>query len=211
VTVVDTAEGPSFPFLSLATPPCFTLGSEILTPRGNIAIEDLEVGDEVVTLDHGIQQIRWIGRKRFPNSFLQLNHDFRPIVIKAHAFGPDMPSRATRLSRQHRVKISGWRAEMLFGEDEILVPISKLINDDTILTDSRSIDVEYFHLLFDQHEIIFADGLASESYLANSINDNCAETARELLAIFPELPNARRIQTAARPCYSDKRTALLFT
>lgn len=204
--VITTTEGPSHAYSALATPPCFSADTWIETPRGPIRIDDLAVGDLVMTADHGAQSIRWIGRTHLPAAALARNPEFRPITIRRGAFGPGHPFRDTSLSPQHRVLIADWRAQMYFGEDEVLVPAKKLVNDLTILRDHSARGVTYFHLAFDRHEVIWGDGLASESYLPGS-GDSPA-TQAEITALFGDAPINATVQ-AARVCVADKRAGLL--
>lgn len=211
LTVIGTSEGPNVLYADLASPPCFTAGCQLDAPDGPVLIEALQVGDLVNTLDHGAQQIRWIGSHRLPHAALTANPNFRPVVIRAHALGGGQPARDMRVSPQHRVLVTGWQAELLFGEDEILVPVVKLLNDRTITWDHAADGVVYFHIMFDQHEIVFADGLACESYLPGVCEADASETQREVEALFPELSASDVKQTSARTCISDKRTSVLGT
>lgn len=106
-------------------PPCFTAGTRIETPDGAQRIEDLEIGDLVVTKDHGPQMIRWIGRREVAGQ-----GDFAPILFKAGSIGNTAD---LRVSPQHRMLLQDWRAELFFGEDEVLIPANKLCNDGSIL------------------------------------------------------------------------------
>ncbi|HRM76542.1 MAG TPA: Hint domain-containing protein, partial [Paracoccus sp. (in: a-proteobacteria)] len=103
------------------------------------------------------------------------------------------------LSPQHRVLISGPKARMLFGEDEALVPAKGLVNDRDILVKAGGM-VEYFHILLDQHEVIFANGIPVESlYLGAQALKGLERAAREeVLALFPELEQGQ-VPDAARP------------
>lgn len=161
------------------TPPCFTPGTLILTPTGARPVEQLSVGDRVITRDHGAQRIRWIGRRRMPG-----RGRFAPIRFMAGALGN---TRAMRVSPQHRMLVQGWRAELFFGTEEVLVAAKHLVNGDTIHIDPSD-TVEYIHLLFDRHEIIYAEDCPSESFHPGEhIMDSDQAIRDELLAIFPEL------------------------
>jgi Ca2+-binding RTX toxin-like protein len=177
---------------------CFTRGSRILTAEGEKAIEDLAAGDLVLTMDHGYQPIRWIG-----SSIVEGKGRFAPIVIEAGTLGN---SRTLRVSPQHRMLLSGWQAELLFDEPEVLVAAKLLVNDHTIRAEEAA-EVEYFHMLFDAHEIVYAEGAPSESFHPGHVGWGAlAEAAREeILSLFPQLedmdftaygPSARRSLTA---------------
>ncbi|WP_162617684.1 Hint domain-containing protein [Yoonia maritima] len=208
LTVLSSQEGPSNPYTTLASPPCFTRGCRLETPFGLMAVEDIKVGDLVLTLDHGPQTVRWIGATRLPRAALVANPKFCPILVKQNAFAAGQPECDMRLSPQHRVLITDWRAELLFGEDEILVPVTKLKNDHTIVVDQCLDGVEYYHVMFDQHQIVQCDGLWTESYLPGVAEIDATATQKEIEALFPELVIAGG-QSAVRICVSDKRTSVI--
>lgn len=159
---------------------CFAAGTMIDTAEGEKAIESLQVGDLVRTADHDYQPIRWIG-----SSKVAATGNVAPILIKAGALGN---TRDLKVSPQHRMLLGGWQAEMLFGDDEVLVAAKHLVNDSTIVRVEGG-DVEYFHMLFDTHEIVFAEGAPSESFHPGEVGWGAlAEEAREeILDLFPEL------------------------
>ena len=209
LTVIASYEGPSNPYTSLATPPCFVQGSLIDTPDGPKPIETLAAGDWVETYDNGPQQIRWIGSTFFPAAVLDREPAFRPVKIAPHAFGPNQPYRTSYVSPQHRILIEDWRAAMFFGEDEILVPAKKLINDLTVLPAQMDGGVTYFHILFDRHEIVWADGLKSESYFLGNSTADTDPTAAEIIAIFPQLAAQCSRHKLARPLADNKLSRVL--
>lgn len=160
-------------------PPCFTTGTMIATPGGQAVIETLKAGDLIETMDHGPQVLRWIGRKSIAGT-----REFAPIRIEAGSLGND---RTLLVSPEHRMLITGWKAELLFGEAEVLVAAKHLVGHPGI---SRTpvAEIEYLHLLFDRHEIVFAEGAPSESFYPNSILLEQDRTLRdEIEAIFPEM------------------------
>ena len=163
---------------------CFTSGSKIETANGPVEIENLSVGDMIATRSNGMQAIRWIGSRK-----IRARGDQAPIVFTKGALGND---RDLRVSPGHRMLITGWRAEVLFGKNEVLVAAKDLVNGDTIYRD-EDVVVEYYHLLFDRHEIITAEGIPSESFHpALAGLDNLDIAARdEIFALFPELRDAR--------------------
>jgi hypothetical protein len=207
LTVTGTFEGPSVPYANLAVPPCFTPGTRICTPDGLLDVADLTVGDRILTMDHGLQTIRWIGRTELPAAVLATNPKFRPVLIEKDALGEGLPFQDMQVSPQHRILVSGWRAELMFGSVEILVPAIKLCNGKAIRQIIGDKPVTYIHLLFDAHEVIWSDGIPSESYLP-AVDDKSA-MAVEICDLFPRLADAATMMTAARPCVSDRRAAVL--
>ena len=171
--------------------PCFVRGTLIRTDRGERAVEDLAVGDRIITADHGAQEIRWIGARE-----VAAKDNFAPICVARGALGND---RDLWLSPQHRVLISGDKARLLFGKDEALVAVKALVNDRDILVKPGG-TVEYFHILLDRHEVIFANGAAAESlYLGGQALRGLAPDARqEIMTLFPELEQGVP-QNGARP------------
>lgn len=193
-----------------ATVPCFTPGTTILTPAGEIPVEHLTVGDEVVTLDHGAQPLRWISTREVTAAELALRPHFNPIFIASGALAPGVPARDLTVSPQHRMLIEGAQAEMLFGTSEVLAAALNLANDRTILR-QRPQGVTYVHLLFDTHEIICANGAWSESFQpgAATMAGMGAAQRQELLALFPELADHREPFAAARLSLKSYEAALL--
>ncbi|EET46529.1 type I secretion target repeat protein [Thalassobium sp. R2A62] len=159
---------------------CFTRGTLIKTDQGERPIEELAAGDMVLTMDHGYQPIRWIG-----SSKRAATGDLAPILIRRGALGND---RDLRVSPQHRMLLQGWQAELLFGEVEVLATAKSLLNDQTILRDEGG-EVEYFHMLFDTHEIIYAEGCPSESFHPGQQGWKALDQATrdEILTLFPQL------------------------
>ena len=164
---------------------CFTCGAMIRTPGGNVALEDLSAGDLVSMMDNGAQPTRWIGRRALSAGMLDATPRLRPVKIAKGAFGN---SRDLLVSPQHRMLLSGNRAEMLFGVDEVLASAKDLIDGDTIYG-GPSDDVEYFHILFDEHEIIFAEDAPTESFHPGqqALNTTTRRAQAEILEVFPEL------------------------
>ncbi|MBI1220905.1 MAG: type I secretion protein [Rhodobacteraceae bacterium] len=160
-------------------PPCFTPGTLIATPQGDRAVETLQPGDLVLTQDHGPQMLRWIGQRQVIG-----RGDFAPVRIAAGALGN---RRDLLVSPQHRMLVGGWRAQLFFGADEVLVAARHLVNDTTIRVQPRP-QVTYIHLLFDRHEVIFAEGAATESfYPGETILAGDAALRSEIVSLFPEL------------------------
>lgn len=169
--------------------PCFTAGTRIQTPSGLVSVELLKVGHWVETIDNGPQQIRWIGRRKLSKFELTENPKLKPVRILAHALGKQVPSRDLLVSRQHRMFVSSKIAERMFGKSDVLVSAIKLTELPGIFIDEDLEEVEYVHLLFDQHEIVLAEGAPSESlYMGpEALKTVSSEAQDEILAIFPTL------------------------
>jgi hypothetical protein len=184
--------------------PCFVAGSRVATPQGPIPIEDIAVDDLVLTLDHGPQPVRWHGVRT-----VAAYGAMAPVHIPAGALGDHG---ALAVSPQHRLHVSGWRAELYAGEDEVLVKAIHLVRAGR-LWQSEGGMVTYHHLLFDRHEIICAEGLWSESFFPGpaALVGHDAETQAELFSLFPDLPldPAQGYGPAARPEATFPVAALL--
>ena len=155
-------------------------GSLIATRRGAVPVEELVVGDEVITMDSGFQPIRWIG-----STVARAEGRLAPVVFRRGALGN---ARDLRVSPQHRMLVRGWHVELMFGKQEALVPAKALINDETVFQLEGG-SVEYFHIMFDQHELIYSEGIPSESFHPGHIGlgSFAEETREEILQLFPQL------------------------
>ncbi|MCZ7675779.1 MAG: Hint domain-containing protein [Roseovarius sp.] len=215
LTVISAHEGPGdsgqpvIPVDDLVVP-CFTPGTLIDTPRGRVPVETLAVGDTVTTLGHGAQAIRWLGRVTLGAGQLAAAPRLRPIRLRAGALGPGRPDRDMLLSPQHRLMVGGWRAELHFGEAECLIAACHLVDRQNIAPAWDVQSVTYIHFLFDRHEIVFADGLATESFLPGPMTlDALSEQSRnELLELFPDLAG-NSAPRAARPLIKGWEARLL--
>ena len=134
---------------------CFTAGTRILTPRGPRPVEDLRPGDLVITRDNGPQPLRWAGRRTVAGK-----GDFAPIRFDTGALGNTRP---LLVSPQHRMLHRSSMAALYFNSPEVLLSAKHMINGGSI-TQADCDSVTYLHLLFDRHEIIFAEGAPSESF-----------------------------------------------
>ncbi|OAN81002.1 hypothetical protein A8B78_09965 [Jannaschia sp. EhC01] len=170
--------------------PCFTKGTLILTPKGKVPVEYLRVGDLVCTMDRGPQPIRWIGSRNVVLGRAGSGSDvLRPVRIRAGALGNGLPTRDLLVSRQHRMLISSRIAARMFHSPRVLAAAIKLVALPGIQVDEAVHHVAYLHLMFDQHEVIFAEDAPTESlYLgAEALKALGAEAWREILSLFPEL------------------------
>lgn len=186
---------------------CFAPGTKILTPDGLRAVQDLREGDAVQTKDNGVQSLRWIGRRHMSGARLYAMPHLRPIRFRAGTLGQGLPDDDLIVSPDHRVLLSGPAARELFNVDEVLVAAKDLINDRSIVTERNMYGIDYIHLLFDAHEVIFANGVETESYHPGFADLDAIEDRQRacLLERFPHLaeqpedygPAARRTLTAA--------------
>ena len=135
-------------------PPCFCRGTLIRTPHGEIAVEDLAIGDKLVTLSGEARRVRWIGRRAYDGRFIAGKPEVLPIRIAAGALADDVPARELWLSPEHSLFIDG-----------VLAQAKHLLNGMTISQAERVERVEYFHIELDAHDIIVAEGAPAETYV----------------------------------------------
>lgn len=182
-------------FVLLDMVPCFVAGTMIETAEGKMPVEVLEAGDLILTRDYGYQPLRWIGQRT-----VKAEGKMAPIEIAANTFGEHDK---LRISPLHRILVQDQMADLLFGESEVLVAAKELVNDKTVRVRPGG-EVTYVHLLFDRHQIVISNGLASESFLPGGQITNIfeEEAIAEICALFPDLdphtgagysPAARRI------------------
>ena len=179
---------------------CFTPGSMIRSEQGQVAVENLGVGDLIETQDHGLQAIRWIGCRKLDAIDLRLHPKLRPIRISAGALATGLPKQDLVLSPQHRVLVRSKITDRICGEAEVLIPVKKLLGIDGIDIVADQEAVTYFHLLFDQHEIVFANDAPTDSLFlgAQSLKSLSPEMLDEINTLFPEIFASGFEQTPAR-------------
>ena len=167
-------------FITVDTVPCFVAGTLIDTPEGLREVETLRVGDLVLTQDDGAQPLRWIGMRQ-----VAAEGNFAPIRIRAGSFGAE---RDVLISPQHRILVRDPLADLMFGEAEVLVAAKDLVNGSSVTVQEGG-EVCYVHLLLDRHQVIFSEGMASESFLPGpQILGGLEEAVQaEICALFPEI------------------------
>ncbi|MGC1496913.1 MAG: Hint domain-containing protein [Sulfitobacter sp.] len=168
---------------------CFTPGTRIRTPDGLALIEDLREGDMIQTKDDGAQQIRWVGSRRMSGARLFAMPKLRPVRMAAGILGEDIPDHDLVVSPEHRILIKGAVAQSLFNTSEVLVAAKDLINGDTITVDLKVREVTYVHLLLDRHQVMWANGVETESFhpASAALSTLDDEDRQRLLATHPEL------------------------
>ena len=171
---------------------CFASGTLIDTAEGPVAIECLEPGQHIMTADHGLQPLRWIGSMCYSAGQLRDDETLCPILIEAGGLGPGCPSRALSVSRQHRMLVRGAAACDAFGSGEALIPAIHLVGLPGIMVDRNRAGITYYHLLFDAHEVIFGNGAPSESLLLGpqALRTLPAHSLAGIAAVFPDVYDA---------------------
>ena len=180
---------------------CFARGTLIKTRDGERPIEALAVGDAVMTMDAGYQPIRWIGARRLSRAELAANPRLTPIRIRAGALGRNLPERDLVVSHQHRILVRSHVALRLFDSAEVLIPANKLLTLPGIDIAWDADGVEYFHFLFDDHQIVWSNGAPTESLFTGpeALKSVPPEARAEIATLFPQIVAPGFTPCAARP------------
>jgi len=191
---------------------CFTPGTMIQTADGPRDVAALREGDWVQTKDNGLTEILWLGRKDVTGARLMAMPALKPVRLKAGALDKDVPDAGLLVSPDHKIVLRGARARALFNQDEVLVTAKDLINDHAIFRDHSVRSVSYIHMLLPQHEVVFANGVATESFHPASAALATMQ-ANERLRLFDRLPEIQGRPEAyggfARRVLDKSETAIL--
>ena len=179
-TIASSSDAQDTPYDAI---PCFVAGTRILTPFGFAPVDGLQAGDLVVTVDDGPQPLVRNLTTSVSRARMAAMPALRPIVFAPGAAGNDTEM---RISPQHRVLVTGWRAELLFGEPQVLVPAKALVNGRNVRISASDRDVCYHHLLFDRHQLVISDGAVTESLYPGGrvARGTRVEGLREFAALF---------------------------
>lgn len=193
LTVIAATEGPggtgqpATAYDTYVNPPCFLPGTLIRTPTGERLIEDLRPGDLVETMDDGPQPVLRALRTVISAARLRREPHLAPIRFAADILGPGLPRRDLCLSPRHCVLWDSGRCELLFGCDQVLVAASDLALGKAVPPDQLRFGITYIHLILERHQIIYAEGLATESFLLGpSVYHGAPPPVRRALSdLFP--------------------------
>lgn len=183
---------------------CYSEGTEILTPTGYTKVESLQPGDHVLTLDNGQQEILWTRVNEQPLEGVEL--DAKPVLIKAGALGFRHPERDLIVSPQHRILVGGQgQIEGAFSQ-EVFVPAKALTDLPGIRFMAGKRAMRWVHFACARHEVVIANGCASESLLLGPIvmQGLSAQLRQQLAIIFGvnHSSSATLNGPPARPCLS---------
>lgn len=178
---------------------CFAQGTLIAAENGQVQVQDLQAGDLVQTRDGGLQPVTWIGRTTVPAT-----GDLAPIVITKGTLGND---RDLVVSPQHAILLDDWRADLFFGQDEVLVRAVDLLGHDGVYRNTGGI-VTYYHILFEAHQLVCSEAIWSESlYPGDMTLQTVNEAARdEIIEIVPDISS---YGPKAAPCIRAFEAACL--
>lgn len=200
-TVEDDAGNTDVGFVTVTTTPCFVEGTYLQTATGLQTVETLKPGDLVRTRDNGLKAVRWVGFADRP-----ARDAHAPIAISANRFGRHG---GLLVSPQHRIVLRSSRAQLLFGAEEVLVKAKDLVDTVTVHRIEDDTTVRYFHVLFDSHQIVYANGLETESYHPGDVSLGAFDrrTRDEILEIMQGLPEG--YGPSARPSLRSYEAGLI--
>lgn len=195
---------------------CFTRGTLIETAHGLQRVESLKPGDLVMTRDNGLKPVQWLGMSHVDAQRLADTPKFRPVRIERGALGQDaegapLPARELVVSPQHRILVRSKIAQRMADSLEVLVPAIRLTELPGIDQLPAEDGVDYFHILFDRHEIIFSEGAETESLFTGPevLKTLSPEAREEIEALFPSLCDPDFLAQPARPLVAAKKARSL--
>ncbi len=161
--------------IAMVAAPCYCPGTLIEITRGEMPVELLAIGDTVVTAFGECRPIKWLGRRSYAGRFLAANPGVQPIRFRAGSLGDGLPRRGLLVSPDHAMLLDG-----------LLIPARALVNGSTIVQD-RIDRVDYHHVELDSHDVLLAEGAASESFLDDD-SRGLFHNARAFAALYPDAP-----------------------
>ncbi|WP_135507568.1 Hint domain-containing protein [Roseovarius aestuariivivens] len=157
---------------------CFAAGTLIARPDGETAVEDLEIGDLVMTADGNAVPVKWVGRQTVHKIFTPAER-FEPVRVTAGALGQGLPHRDLVLTADHALILDG-----------LAVNAGALENGTTILRESKDTlpdRVTYYHIETENHDVILANGAPAETYI-DYVGRRAFDNHAEYLALYGDEP-----------------------
>jgi hypothetical protein len=172
----QTTRGGTGPCVTSACPRCFLAGTRIKTPEGETNIEDLQIGDNVLTASDEAKPIKFIGRRKVSRECAgPWKKGEGPVKISRFAIDGKAPHSDLYVSPGHAIYIDG-----------VLIPAGNLANGVTIVADAKpeALSLTYFHIELDTHEAILAEGLAVESFRDDNPHAQAFDNADEYVRLY---------------------------
>lgn len=185
---------------------CFAAGTRIRTSAGLVPIEKLQRG-QLVSTPGGLQRVLWINETRHNSTAIAANDKLRPVLIRKDALGVGRPLRDMRVSRQHRILLQGPEVQDFFGCDQVLIAANKLVGLPGIEADAECSEIQYFHIVTLNHEVIEAEGVCSETLLPGPMaKEAMGEVVwARVVRCFPQLNRAKTPPAATVPSNRDQK------
>ena len=161
-------------FLEESTTVCYLAGTRIRTDRGDALVEDLQIGDKIVTLDGSAKPIKWIGRRAYSSAFAAGNRDVIPILFKQGSLGRNVPVRDLYVSPLHAMFL-----------DNVLVPAEHLVNGVSVVRCPEIDPIRYFHIELENHDVIFAEDAPAETFV-DCDSRGIFHNSREFSELYPD-------------------------
>ncbi|MCJ2089595.1 Hint domain-containing protein [Methylobacterium sp. E-005] len=171
-----TPSQPTNPAPPANNAPCYCTDTRILADRGEVAVEALAIGDEVVTSSGEHRPIRWIGNRSYIGRFANTNPAVLPVCVKAGALADGVPTRDLWVSPDHALYLDG-----------VLIPAEYLVNGTTIVKADRVESVTYWHIELDSHDVLLAEGAPAESFVDDG-GRAIFHNAASYRALYPHQP-----------------------
>lgn len=164
--------------------PCYALGTLIETPKGPRAVETLQVGDLVLTYDHGPQAVRWIHSSH--HQLENVTGEAKPVLIAVGALGTGIPAQNLVVSPQHRILVGASQQLLNKFKTDVFVPAKSLTGLPGIRHMKGKKNITWVHFAFDNHEVVYANGCLSESLLLGPmvVNAMSALARQRVIEIF---------------------------
>jgi hypothetical protein len=167
-------------------PTCYCRGTRILTGRGEVAVEDLAIGDLLVTASGNLRPLRWIGWRSYSPRFARNNPGLLPVRFKAGSLAEGVPARDLLVSQKHAMFLDG-----------VLIEAQHLVNGATIVNEAPGADISYFHLELETHDVLIAEGALSESFVDDD-SRGIFQNAHEYRALYPDVRPDEPVYCAPR-------------
>ena len=158
------------------SPVCYLEGTLIRTVTGEQKVEDLAIGDMLITVEDQIRPVKWIGRMSFKKSSRDWQRAILPVRIAKGALGNGLPLRDLFVSQKHKLLLEG-----------VFVSAEDLLNGDTvkIAASDGTIKLNYFHVALETHEALLAEGQPAETLRTDATNREKFENFAEYLRLYP--------------------------
>jgi hypothetical protein len=165
--------------------PCYLRRTLIRTTDGEVPVERLKIGHWVVTANGEALPVKWIGRRSYRDWLAIGNADVQPVCFRAGSIADGIPARDLYVSPEHAMFLEG-----------MLVPARHLVNGTSIVTAEGMDAIDYFHLEFGRHAVIFAEGAQAESFVDDD-SRMLFHNAEEYRRLYPSEPRWQRAEFCA--------------